>query len=642
MPVITLLNGKKRVYQNTISLVKVAEDISIGLSKNSIGAIVNGQLVDLRSMILYDSQIHILTYKDKKAINFIKYSYIQLLSYACKKIWKHSKIGIGGITKNGFYCDIDINSVINYEKLSELECIMKDLINIQYNIILQYILKSEVKKIFYINNECYKLYYIEKIFCNKKIIPIYFHEEYLDIYLGPQVPNIKFCSSFKLQNISGAYWESNKNNNMLHRIYGLCWLNDNQSLKYLQNVEKIKNKDHRILNKKMDLYHSSDVAPGMIFWHGNGLIIFQELKNFIRIQLKKWEYEEVQTPIVMNESVWKTSGHIENFSELMFYVDTDNKRSCIKPMNCPGHIYIYNNVLRSYRDLPVRLAEFGVCHRNETSGSLNGLLRLKSFTQDDAHIFCTLQQVQSEIINCINITNEIYRIFGFQKIHVKFSTRPEKRIGSDTIWDYAEENLKNALLKHNIDFTYQIGEGAFYGPKIEFVLEDRLNRLWQCGTIQLDFYLPNRFSASYIDENNKKKIPIIIHRAILGSIERFIGILLEEYVGFLPTWLSPLQVIVVNINNNNNNYALKVFKKLVQYNIRVKYDIGNEKINFKIRKYTMQRVSYILICGDKESSTNTVSVRYGNNNMINLMNIDLFIKKITYEIKNYLFNSLEE
>ncbi|CAL4042215.1 Threonine--tRNA ligase [Buchnera aphidicola (Takecallis arundicolens)] len=395
----------------------------------------------------------------------------------------------------------------------------------------------------------------------------------------------------------------------------------------------IDKKDHRKINKIMRLYHKQKEAPGMIFWHHNGWVIFNQLKTFIRAQLNKWKYQEVNTPIMLSESLWNVSGHLENFFDSIFFTNSENKKYCIKPMNCPAHIQIFNKHLKSYRDLPVRMAEFGICHRNESSGSLYGLLRLKSFTQDDAHIFCTENQIQQEISNCITMIMDAYKIFGFKKIHIKFSTRPDHRIGTDQIWDEAELSLKNALFDSKLDFEYQKGEGAFYGPKIEFILEDCLNRLWQCGTIQLDFYLPSRFGSYYIDGNNNHKIPIMIHRAILGSIERFIGILLEQYSGSLPVWLSPIQVMIININENHSQYVINLAKKLLKLNIRVQYNIKNEKINLKIRNYIIEKIPYILICGDKEINNNKVSVRYRNNNATHIMDINDFIKKIQYEIE---------
>ncbi|CAL4319024.1 threonine--tRNA ligase [Buchnera aphidicola] len=633
MPVITLLNGKKRTYESNISLVNVAEDIRVGFSRYCTGAVVNGQLKNMYFLIQEDSNVHILTMKDHQTIDLLKYSCIHLLSYACKIIWKDSKSGIGGIIDDKFYYDFDFDGSISEKDILRLEQIMKSFIKKKYDIIFQKILYSDLKKSLLLNGEFYNSKYIEKYFFNHKFVPVYFHQRYFSIDLGPQVPNVRFCKYFKLQNISGAYWNGNKNNKMLKRIYGIVGLNKIYISDFLKKIKINQEKDHRIINKKMKLYHKQKESPGMIFWHKNGWTIFQELKKFIRLQLQIWKYDEVQTPLIINESLWKKSGHIDNFRESMFFTISENDSYCIKPMNCPAHIQIFNKHIQSYRDLPVRIAEFGICHRKETSGSLYGLLRLKHFTQDDAHIFCTEEQVQQEIVNCIKMIYSSYEVFGFKEIYINFSTRPKKRIGNDDIWNKAELSLKNALLSSNVDFEYKVGEGAFYGPKIEFILKDCLNRLWQCGTIQLDFYLPQRFNSFYVSSNNEKKVPIMIHRAILGSIERFIGILLEQYSGYLPIWLSPVQVVVISIHHQHHQYVLEIQKKISLLGIRNKIDINNEKISFKVRKYILERVPYILICGDTEVNNHQVNVRSIKNNFLQLMSIDAFIEKIKYEIQ---------
>ncbi|CAL4318847.1 Threonine--tRNA ligase [Buchnera aphidicola (Pterocallis alni)] len=637
MPVITLLNGRKMVYKHIVSLIQIAEDMKPGLSKIAVGALVNGVIVNIHCMVWYNANVYILTMYDTQSINLIRYSCIQLLSYACKLQWSNAKIATGCLTQNGFYCDIDINHTINQSELFKLEQLMYNIVKKNYDILFQRIQYDILKNWFRNNNEMYKLYCLEKNFFTGSYIPIYYHENYVDFYYGPQVSNIKFCTYFKLQSISGAYWGGNKSNKMLQRIYGTAWLNQNQLSSFLNQLEILKNRDHRLINKKMKLYHIAEDSSGMVVWHKNGLIIFQALENLIRRQLKQWEYQEVKTPIVMNSSMWKVSGHIDHFHNSMFYTESEGQRYCLKPMNCPAHVQIFNSSLRSYRDLPIRIAEFGVCHRNEYSGSLHGLLRLKSFTQDDGHIFCTPLQVQSEIINCIRMILNIYKIFGFHKVHVKLSTRPKNKIGTESLWNQAESDLRNALLNSQINFQYQIGAGAFYGPKIEFVLEDCLNRFWQCGTIQLDFSLPYRFSSYYIDYRNNRQIPIMIHRAIFGSIERFIGILLEQYAGCLPIWLCPIQVVIISVHNSYNSYIFNIYQRLYNAGIRVQYDIGEEKINFKIRKYVMEYVPYILICGAKEVHSQTVSVRIRRNSMIQVMNLDFFINKIHNKIITYSF-----
>ncbi|QCI25890.1 threonine--tRNA ligase [Buchnera aphidicola] len=631
MPVITLLNGKKKIYKNIVSLVKVAEDIKKGFSKIIFGAMINGKIVDIHYFIETDVCIQFLTVKDIQSNILFAYSCLQMLAYSCKKIWKTSKIGIGNVIKNKFYCDIDINRQLNEQDIVMLEEYMNKLINKKYNILFKNLSFFDVKKILTLQNESYKLYYLKKKFLLNQLIPVYLHENYLDLYFGPQLPNVKYCLYFKLQRCIIIYRNYEISNKNFQRIHGTVWLNQQEMLYDLNRSQMIYKRDHRKINRVMKLYHKQKEAPGMIFWHPHGWIIFNELKHFISSQLKKWKYQEINTPLMLNKSLWKISGHLKNFSNSIFFTRSENNKYCIKPMNCPAHIQIFNRYLRSYRELPIRFAEFGVCHRDEKSGALYGLLRLKSFTQDDAHIFCTPEQVKTEISNCIKMIMESYKIFGFKNIYIKFSTRPKKRIGDDAIWDKAECSLQSALIDAGLKFEYQKGEGAFYGPKIEFILEDCLHRLWQCGTIQLDFYLPERFGSYYIDESNHHQTPVMIHRAILGSMERFIGILLEEYSGLLPIWLSPIQVVILNINDQHNEYVINIYKKLFKENIRVQYDIKNEKINFKIRKYIVEKIPYILICGDKEIDCNQVSVR-NRDNITKVMHIDNFIKTIKYEI----------
>ncbi|MDE5285244.1 MAG: threonine--tRNA ligase, partial [Buchnera aphidicola] len=429
---------------------------------------------------------------------------------------------------------------------------------------------------------------------------LYYHEKYIDIDMGMQVFNIKCCQYFKLQNISGVYWKNNNKNKMLQRIYGTSWSSKKDLNKYLHYIAEIDKRDHRKIGKLLQLYHFQPESPGMVFWHHYGWIIFNQLENFIRLKLKKYKYQEVKTPLLIDKEMWKKSGHWENYQDSIFTTTSENKEYCIKPMNCPGHVQIFNDGIKSYRDLPIRMSEFGSCHRNESSGSLHGLMRIRNFTQDDAHIFCTKNQIRNEINNCIQMVYNVYSVFNFKKILVKLSTRPQKRIGNDFLWDQAEQDLSDMLLQNNLLFERQEGEGAFYGPKIEFILQDSLNRHWQCGTIQLDFYLPDRLHSFYIDENNTRQIPIMIHRAILGSIERFIGILIEENSGNLPTWLSPIQVVIVSFYNIPNDYITKLIKQFSKKNIRTELDIRNEKIGLKIREHTLRKVPYILIYGEKE------------------------------------------
>lgn len=593
-------------------------------------------------MIKHDSKVIIINNKEQSSLEVIRYSCAQLLAYSIKKMYPKSKIASNKISKNGFYCDIDIESKLTQYDVSELEKNMFNLVKNNFNILKKIVTWKCAHDLFISRNETYKVYILENLLQNEKMIEIYYNDNYVDICTGIQVFNIKFCRFFKLQTISGAYWQGNRENKMLQRIYGTAWSNKHQLKRYIINIEAAKERDHRTISKKLDLYHMQDEAPGMVFWHHNGWIIFQELEKFVRIYLKKYHYQEVRTPFMMDQSIWKKSGHLNNYQESIFTTSSENRHYCIKPMNCPGHIQIFNQKLRSYRDLPMRIAEFGSCHRNEPSGALHGLMRIRGFTQDDAHIFCTEDQIKQEINNCIKMIYDLYNTFCFKKISVKLSTRPKKRIGSDETWNCAEQNLIEVLQENNLSFDYQAGEGAFYGPKIEFSLHDSLERIWQCGTIQLDFYLPTSLNALYINKKNEYQVPVMIHRAILGSIERFIGILTEEYRGSFPVWLSPIQVVTIGINDNQINYINWLTKKLSKKGIRVASDCRNDRINFKIREHILNKIPYILICGDQEVEDNTVSIRTRSGKKINDVNIDDFIEKLKQDIRNHSINLLEE
>ncbi|CAL4042399.1 threonine--tRNA ligase [Buchnera aphidicola] len=581
--------------------------------------------------------------KEKFYLEAIRYSCSQLLAYSVKKIYPISKIADSTITKNGFYCDVDIESKLTENDISVLEKNMFFLIKNNFNFMKKIVTWKYARNLFLSRRETYKVYILDNIYKNKSMVEILYYEDYVDICSDiQQVSNINFCRIFKLQTISGAYWKGNRKNKMLQRICGTAWSNKSQLKKYIISIEEAKERDHRIIAKKLDLYHMQDEAPGMVFWHHNGWIIFRELENFVRINLKKYHYQEVKTPFMMDRLIWEKSGHLKNYQESIFTTSSENRHYCIKPMNCPGHVQIFNQKLRSYRDLPIRIAEFGSCHRNEPSGSLHGLMRIRGFTQDDAHIFCTNDQIKKEINDCIKMIYDLYNLFCFKKISVKLSTRPEKRIGDDKIWDFAEQNLVAVLKENNLIFDYQVGEGAFYGPKIEFSLHDSLGRIWQCGTIQLDFYLPTSLDAFYINKNNEHQVPVMIHRAILGSIERFIGILVEEYKGFFPFWLSPIQVVVIGINDNHINYVNRLIKQLSDEGIRVISDFRNDRINFKIREHLLNRIPYIFICGDQEEKDNTVSIRTRSSKKINNVKFNNLIKKLKKDIVDRSINLLEE
>jgi len=642
MPVIRFCDGSQQVYKNSVLLQEIIENKKPNSIKNIVSIIVNNNFASLNTLITTDSSILFIYKEDPKALNFIRYSCIQLLNYALKKTWPSCKIGNGDITKNGFYSDVDFKNRLTEKDFSILENNMKILIKQKYSIFNKNVTFSQAYKIFEENKEIYKIYLIKKNLNKKNIISLYYHEDYVDIDIGMQVFNIKFCKYFKLQKVGGVYWKSDHKNKMLQRIYGTVWPTKESLNKYLSYTEELKKRDHRKIGKNLDLYHMQEESPGMIFWHNNGWIIFNELEIFVREKLKKYQYTEVKTPFLIDKSIWQKSGHWNYYKDAIFTTFSEHREYCIKPMNCPGHVQIFNHGLKSYRDLPIRMAEFGSCHRNESSGSLHGLMRVRNFTQDDAHIFCTPDQIRTEVNHCIKMIYDLYSTFNFKKILIKFSTRPKNRIGDESIWDKAEKDLSEVLIENNLCFEYQKGEGAFYGPKIEFVLQDSLDRNWQCGTIQLDFYLPDRLNAFYINEYNDRKIPIIIHRAILGSIERFIGILIEESSGKLPTWLSPIQVIILNISNNHIDYVKKLVQYFCKINIRVESDLRNEKIGFKIREHTLRRIPYIIICGEKEIQSKKISVRTRNGCNFENIEIDFFAKKLQKEIFTRSFYQMEE
>ncbi|WP_284443300.1 threonine--tRNA ligase [Buchnera aphidicola] len=642
MPVIRFFDGSQQVYEHSVSLIEIIKNKKPSIMKSLIAISVNNHFANLNTLIKEDSFIEFINEKDHKALNIVRYSCAQLLSYAVKNTWPLSHIASSNIIDNGFYCDVEVERKISEKELVLLENNMKTLVKKEYDILNKLVSYTEAKKLFQKFFEKYKISLIDKNSNFEKKVSLYYHENYVDIDIGMQVFNIKYCRYFKLQKIGGVYWERNKKNKMLQRIYGTAWTNQKELDKHIHYLNELDKRDHRKIGKFLQLYHMQEESPGMIFWHNKGWIIFNELENFVRLKLKEYKYKEVKTPLLIDKLIWKKSGHWDNYKNSIFTTISENREYCVKPMNCPGHVQIFNSRLKSYRDLPIRMAEFGSCHRNEPSGSLHGLMRVRNFTQDDAHIFCTREQVRSEINNCIKMIYDLYSTFNFKKILVKLSTRPEKRIGTDSLWNESEKDLSDMLIENHLSFEYQLGEGAFYGPKIEFILQDSLNRNWQCGTIQLDFYLPLRLSSFYINEKNERKVPVIIHRAILGSIERFIGILIEECAGNLPTWLSPIQVVIISITDISSDYVKKLFKKFSGFNIRIESDLRNEKIGFKIREHTLRRIPYILICGEKEISSKKISVRNRNGHDFGMIDVDLFIKKLQKEIIDRNFYQMEE
>ena len=609
MPIITLPDGSKREFDRPVSVLEVAQDIGAGLAKATIAGRVNGERRDACDIINEDANLEIITAKDEDGLEIIRHSCAHLLGHAIKQLFPDVKMAIGPTIENGFYYDVDLDRSLTQEDLDAIEKRMLELAKTNYDVIKTPVSWQEARDTFEKRGEPYKMAILDENIERTATPALYHHEEYIDMCRGPHVPNMRFCHNFKLMKVAGAYWRGDSKNKMLQRIYGTAWADKKQLAEYLTRLEEAAKRDHRKIGKALDLYHMQEEAPGMVFWHNDGWTIFRELETFVRTKLKEYDYQEVKGPFMMDRVLWEKTGHWQNYGDLMFTTQSENREYAIKPMNCPGHVQIFNQGLKSYRDLPIRMAEFGSCHRNEPSGSLHGLMRVRGFTQDDAHIFCTEDQIESEVTSCIKMVYDIYSTFGFQNIQVKLSTRPEKRIGADDMWDRAEAGLAAALAHNGLEYEIQEGEGAFYGPKIEFALRDCLDREWQCGTIQLDFALPGRLNASYVAEDNDRRTPVMIHRAILGSIERFIGIITEEYAGFFPAWLAPLQAIVMNITDSQADYVQKVVKQLSDAGLRVKADLRNEKVGFKIREHTLRRVPYMLVCGDKEIAEGKVAVR---------------------------------
>ncbi|EKT62401.1 threonine--tRNA ligase [Providencia burhodogranariea] len=642
MPVITLPDGSQRQFDHAVSVMDVARDIGAGLAKACIAGRVNGELVDACELIENDANLSIITSKDDDGLEIIRHSCAHLLGHAIKQLWPNTKMAIGPVIDNGFYYDIDLDHTLTQEDLEKLEKRMQELAKTDYDVIKKRVSWAEARETFVARGEDYKVEILDQNISQEDHPGLYHHEEYVDMCRGPHVPNMRFCHHFKLQKIAGAYWRGNSDNKMLQRIYGTAWADKKQLSAYLVRLEEAAKRDHRKIGKQLDLYHMQEEAPGMAFWHNDGWTIFRELETFVRTKLKSYHYQEVKGPFMMDRVLWEKTGHWENYKDAMFTTSSENREYCVKPMNCPGHVQIFNQGLKSYRDLPLRMAEFGSCHRNEPSGALHGLMRVRGFTQDDAHIFCTEEQILSEVTSCIEMIYDVYATFGFEKIVVKLSTRPEKRIGTDDMWDTAEADLAQALKDQGIEFEYQPGEGAFYGPKIEFTLYDCLDRAWQCGTVQLDFFLPGRLNASYVGENNERIVPVMIHRAVLGSLERFIGILTEEYAGFFPTWLAPQQVVVMNITDAQADYVQELVSKLQSVGIRAKADLRNEKIGFKIREHTLRRVPYMLVCGDKEVESGKVSVRTRRGKDLGSLDVTEYTNKLLEEIRSRQLNQMEE
>ena len=633
MPVITLPDGSQRQFENPVSVYDVAADIGPGLAKATIAGAVNGQRVDAHDVISDDANLVIFTAKDDDGLEIIRHSCAHLLGHAIKQLWPDAKMAIGPTIENGFYYDIDLDQVLTDEDIDALEKRMLELAKTDYDVIKKKVSWQEAVDAFEQRGEPYKLEILERDIARDDQPGLYHHEEYIDMCRGPHVPNMRFCHHFKLMRVSGAYWRGDSDNKMLQRIYGTAWADKKQLKAHLRFLEEAEKRDHRKLGKKFDLFHIQEEAPGMVFWHPKGWAIYTEVEQYMRNVQRSNGYREIKTPQVVDRSLWERSGHWDKFRENMFTVESEARDYAVKPMNCPCHVQVFNQGLKSYRELPLRLAEFGSCHRNEASGTLQGLMRVRGFVQDDAHIFCTEAQIQDEVSVFTDLLFDVYRDFGFDDVIIRLSTRPEQRVGSDEVWDKAEKALADALKSKELDYTILPGEGAFYGPKIEFSLKDCLGRVWQCGTIQVDFSMPGRLDAQYVAEDGSRQVPVMLHRAILGSFERFIGILIEQYEGSFPAWLAPEQAVILNITDSQREYAQKVAETLQNKGFRVTNDLRNEKIGFKIREHTIQRVPYLLVIGDREVETGAVAVRTRGGEDLGSMSINDFAGMLASDVE---------
>ena len=619
---ITLPDGSVRQFENPTSGRDIAASIGSGLAKAALAVRVDGVERDLSDPITADASVAIITAKEDAGVDIIRHSTAHLLGHALKQLWPEAKMVIGPVIENGFYYDIDSEHRFTPEDLEKLEARMKDLAATGYAVEKVWTPVADARKAFSDRHEDFKLRLIDDFDDSVKEVGLYHHQEYLDMCRGPHVPHMGHVKAFKLTKLSGSYWRGDASGEPLQRIYGVAFADQKTLDAYLQQQAEAEKRDHRRIGKQLDFFHLQEEAPGMVFWHAKGWVIYREIENYMRGKLRKYGYEEVQGPQILDRSLWEKSGHWDKFGGNMFTCCIDEHDYALKPMNCPGHIQIFNQGLRSYRELPVRYAEFGICHRNEPSGTLHGLMRVRRFVQDDGHIFCTRSQIREEIERVCQMVYEVYHDFGFDEVELALSTRPEKRVGSDEIWDEAEADLQAALEAQGKPFRLQPGEGAFYGPKIEFTLKDSLGRRWQCGTVQLDFSMPERLGAHYIDENDVRQTPVMIHRAILGSLERFIGILIEQYAGQMPLWLSPVQAVVMPITDAQADYVTAVAEKLATAGLRVEKDLRNEKINYKIREHTLQRVPFMLVAGDREKAASSVSVRQRDGKDLGVMSVD--------------------
>ncbi len=631
MVTITLTDGSRKEFPKPVTVYAVAESIGPGLAKAALAAKVNDQLVDTAYLIEKDATLKIITDKDSEGLEIIRHSTAHLLAHAVKQLFPSAQVTIGPVIEDGFYYDFAFERPFTPEDLERIEAKMNEIVKADLKVERQVLDRKSALSLFEKMGELYKIQIIKDIPADEPLTA-YRQDDFIDLCRGPHVPRTGLLKAFKLTKVAGAYWRGDSNNEMLQRIYGTAWSDKKALDLYLKRLEEAEKRDHRLLAKKMDLFHFQPEAPGCVFWHPNGWAIVRAIREYTRNFLNKRGYQEVNTPQMVDVTLWEQSGHMSKFGDDIFTLEAEKRNYAIKPMSCPCHVQIFKQGIKSYRDLPIRYAEFGACHRNEPSGSLHGLMRVRSFVQDDGHIFCTEEHIQSEVSAFIDQLHEVYADFGFTEVIHKLSTRPEKRVGSDALWDKAEKALANALDAKGVRWDLQPGEGAFYGPKIEFSLRDCIGRVWQCGTMQVDFSMADRLDAHYIAEDGSKKPPVMLHRALFGSIERFLGILLEEYEGKLPLWLAPVQVIVMNITDHQAEYATQIAEDLKNLGLRARSDLRNEKIGFKIREHTIARVPYQVVIGDRELADRTLSVRTQDGDKTATVTLDAFVRQLQAEI----------
>ena len=633
MPQITLPDNSKRSYDQPISIDEVARDIGSGLAKATVAGKINGKLVDASEIITEDCKLQIVTIEDNEGLEIVRHSCAHLFAHALKQIYPDAQMAIGPVIKDGFYYDIKLERSLTDEDLKKIEARMKKLAKTKYDVVREVVSKKKAIDTFKKRNEPYKVNLAEEIPENE-IIALYHHEEYIDMCRGPHVTNMRHLKAFKLMKVSGAYWKGDSKNEMLQRVYGTAWPQNKDLENYISQQEEAEKRDHRKLGRQLDLFHFQEEAPGMVFWHPKGWAIYSALKDFIKTKQDEYGYQEINTPQIVDRKLWEASGHWDKYRENMFITEIDEdhanekRTNALKPMNCPCHVQVFNQGLRSYRDLPIRLSEFGSCHRYEASGTLHGLMRVRGFTQDDGHIFCTEDQIQEETKLFIELLSDIYSTLGFDNFEIKLSTRPEVRAGSDEVWDKAELALENAIKNLNLPYEVVEGDGAFYGPKLDFVLIDALGRDWQCGTFQADFILPERLDAKFVGPDSERYYPVMIHRAVLGSFERFIGVLIEHYGGALPVWLSPIQAEILNITDKQADYCQNLTNLLKKNGFRAHSDLRNEKITYKIRDHSLQKTPFLLIAGNREMENNTIAVRARGGEDLGEMSIDSLIQML--------------